>query len=399
MIDTPVIGDQHFVKTINRTVLLRALFAEPAQSRAALSERTGLTKSTVSSLVNELLEEGWVAEESAAGTGTLGRPPTPLRIDGSGLVLIGSELGVDSIRVVSTTVHGEVLNSLVEPLRDRLPELALHQLSHLITAEAARATQAGGQLLGIGVGLPGTVDVNRGVIDVAPNLGWRGVAVRGPLSRGLQKAGLQHIPLHCLNEADAAVIGESEFGDNRSDGLLVYVSCNAGVGAGIVLNGALFAGSTGAGGEIGHTIMHPDGRQCSCGRKGCAEAYIGLRAVATAVGIPSDREVTAVSLAAALARRKPPRRDKAFENAGDALGVLLQNVWSTFRPTAIVLGGEVVTLGGSSFLDAAVARLGRFGEDAGSLPPSIRLAKYGEQATAVGGAAFVLHTVLRPYAG
>ena len=97
----PITGDQRFVKSINRNVLLRLLLDEPAQSRAALAERSGLTKSTVSLLTKELLDEGWLAEDGVAVTGSLGRRPTPLRIAGRGLALIGAELGTDSIRVVS----------------------------------------------------------------------------------------------------------------------------------------------------------------------------------------------------------------------------------------------------------------------------------------------------------
>ena len=89
----PITGDQRFVKAINRNVLLRLLLDEPAQSRAMLAERSGLTKSTVSLLTKELIEEGWLAEDDVAVTGSLGRRPTPLRIDGRGLALIGAEPG------------------------------------------------------------------------------------------------------------------------------------------------------------------------------------------------------------------------------------------------------------------------------------------------------------------
>jgi len=205
------------------------------------------------------------------------------------------------------------------------------------------------------------------------------------------------VPVYCQNEADLAAIGETAFGARPIDDPLVYVSCSVGVGAGIVLNGALFTGATGAAGEIGHTILHVDGLPCSCGRRGCAEAYVGLKAVAHAAGLLRDGEVDRAGLAADLARPRARRARKAFADAGDALGVLLQNVWTTFNPKAIVLGGEAVTIGGAHFLDAAVERLARFGTDAGVAPPVIRVAKYGDLATAVGGAAFALQALLRPF--
>ena len=151
MASAPITGDQRFVKSINRNVLLRLLLDEPAQSRAALAERSGLTKSTVSLLTKELLDEGWLAEDSVAVTGSLGRRPTPLRIDGRGLALIGAELGTDSIRVVSTSLHGDVLEAMVVPLKDRAPDVACHQLVELVTAESARVTRAGARLAAVAV--------------------------------------------------------------------------------------------------------------------------------------------------------------------------------------------------------------------------------------------------------
>jgi predicted NBD/HSP70 family sugar kinase len=393
----PITGDQRFVKAINRNVLLRLMLEGTALSRVALAERSGLTKSTVSLLAKELIGEGWLAEDGAAVTGSLGRRPTPLRVDGRGLALIGAELGTDSIRVVGTSLQGEVLQSMTVPLADRVPDVACHQLVELVAAESARVTRAGARLLGVGVGLPGAIDTAQGVIQFAPNLGWRDVEVGQRLARELRAGGLAQVPVYCQNEADLAAIGETAFGSRPIDDPLVYVSCSVGVGAGIVLNGALFTGATGAAGEIGHTILQVAGLPCSCGRRGCVEAYVGLKAVAHAAGALRDGEVDRAALAADLARPRAQRARKAFGLAGDALGVLLQNVWTTFNPKAIVLGGEAVTLGGAYFLDAAVERLAAFGHDAGVAPPAIRVAKYGDLATAVGGAAFALHALLRPW--
>jgi predicted NBD/HSP70 family sugar kinase len=393
----PITGDQRFVKAINRNVLLRLLLDEPGLSRTTLTELSGLTKSTVSLLTKELLDEGWLSEDSVTVTGSLGRRPTPLRLAGRGLALIGAELGTDTLRVVSTSLSGAVLESTVVPLRSRAPDRACHQLVELVTAQSARVTRAGARLLGIGVGLPGAVDTVHGVLEFAPNIGWRNVEVGQRLARELAGARLAQVPVYCQNEADLAAIGETTFGNRPVDDPLVYVSCSVGVGSGIVLNGALFTGATGTAGEIGHTILHVDGLPCSCGRRGCAEAYVGLKAVARAAGMLRGGEVDRAGLIADLAKPRAQKARQAFAAAGDALGVLLQNVWTTFNPKAIVLGGEAVTIGGAHFLDAAVERLARFGVDAGLPPPAVRVARHGDLATAVGGAAFALHALLRPY--
>jgi predicted NBD/HSP70 family sugar kinase len=393
----PVTGDQRLVKAINRKVLLRLLRDEPGASRAALAERSGLTKSTVSLLAKELIDEGWLAEDDVAITGSLGRRPTPLRIDGRDLALVGADLGTDSIRIVRVSLQGEVLEASAVALRDRSPEAACHQLVQLVTAQSAKVARAGARLLGVGVGLPGPVDTRSGILEYAPNIGWRHVEVGKRLALELDAARLGEVPVYVQNEADLAAVGETEFGERPADDPLVYVSCSVGVGAGIILNGALFTGATGAAGEIGHTTLHVDGLRCSCGRRGCAEAYVGLKAVARAAGCLRNGEVDRVALADDLAKPRALKARRAFADAGDALGVLLQNAWTTFNPKAIVLGGEAVALGGARFFDAATARLARFADDAGLPPPVVRLARYGELASAVGGAAFALHALLRPY--
>jgi predicted NBD/HSP70 family sugar kinase len=393
----PVTGDQQLVKAINRKVLLRLLRDESGCSRAALAERSGLTKSTVSLLVKEMIEEGWLAEDDVAVTGSLGRRPTPLRLDGRGFALIGADLGTDSIRVVRVSLQGKVLESRDVALRDRAPEAACHQLVELLTAQSSKVIDSGARVLGIGVGLPGPVDSRTGILEFAPNIGWRHIEISRRLAVDLDAAGLGDIPVYVQNEADLAAVGEAEFGERPVEDPLVYVSCGVGVGAGILLNGSLFIGASGAAGEFGHTTLHIDGLRCSCGRLGCAEAYVGLKAVARAAGFLRDGEIDRVGLVADLLNPRKVKARRAFAAAGDALGVLLQNAWTTFDPKAIVLGGEAVTIGGAHLLDAAYSRLARFATDAGLPAPVVRVVKYGDFATAVGGAAFALHALLRPY--
>lgn len=393
---TPMTGDQRFVKNLNRMALLRLLRDESGLSRVDLANRSGLTKSTVSLITKELIDEGWLVEDGALATGALGRRPTPLRLDGRHLVLIGAELGPDTIRVVAASIRGDVLEVNQAALRSKTPDAACHQLVQMVTAQAAKVAQGGAELLGIGVGLPGSVDTVSGVLQVAPNIGWRQVEVGKRLAAELAAAGLSAVPVYYQNEADLAAVGECEFGSRPVEDPLVYVSCGVGVGSGIMLNDALFTGASGSAGEIGHTTMVVDGRACSCGRLGCAESYVGLKAIANDAGCLKDGAVDRVALKAQMGARARGPRD-AFAMAGNVLGVLLQNVWTTFNPQVIVLGGETVALGGQVFLDAAIGRLEHYAQQAGLPGPAVRVAKYAELATAVGGAAFALHCLLRPY--
>jgi predicted NBD/HSP70 family sugar kinase len=138
-----------------------------------------------------------------------------------------------------------------------------------------------------------------------------------------------------------------------------------------------------------------DGAPCSCGRLGCAEAYLGLKSIAAAADCLQHGAINHAALRARMSARDPVAR-AAFARAGEFLGVLLQNAWTTFNPQAIVLGGETVTLGGEILVDAASQVLARYAERAGLQAPKVRLTRYSDFATAVGGAAYVLHAILNP---
>ncbi|MEY4755173.1 MAG: hypothetical protein RJA34_71 [Pseudomonadota bacterium] len=365
-------GDQQLVKRINRSALLRLLRAQPGLSRAQLASESGLTKSTVSLLVRELIDEGWLAEDEIAVTPGQGRPSTPLRLSNTVLGLVGVEVAVDCLRLVCVSLTGEVLWCTDEPLVSKRLEDVCEQTARL-TAQAQQAQSGLGlALFGIGVGLPGACDNATGRVRFAPNLGWRNVDFLSNLKRSLARYGLPDVPLHIQNDADAAALGEYEFAGGHDEDTLIFVNCDIGVGAGIVLNDRLFTGAQGMAGEIGHSIMQIDGELCSCGRRGCAETFIGARALAHGIG-QTDRMI----------------------RAGHSLGVLLQNLWTTFNPNVLVAGGTSCVRH-PELVHLAQETLNACAANAGIAAPQVRTARYGLLAPAVGAAALVLHQHLRP---
>ncbi len=361
-------GDQQLVKRINRSVLMRLLRNQPGRSRAQLANHSGLTKSTVSLLVRELIDEGWLSEISMAAANGVGRPSTPLQIDCRSRGLIGVEVAVDTLRVVSVSLLGQVLWSTQEPLRSTRPQDVCNQIADLTVVAQAQLVLRGALLSGVGIGLPGAFDETTGVVRFAPNLGWRNVDFLPQITQALIHAGLPPVPVHVQNEADTAALSEYEFSENDGKDSLIFVTCDVGVGAGIVLNDRLFTGMQGMAGEIGHSILQIDGLLCSCGRRGCAETFIGSRAL----GHLTD------------ARR-----------AGHYLGVLLQNLWTTFDPSVLVVGGASCHRF-PDMVQVAQETLQNYAIHAGVTAPVVRVARYGLLASAVGAAALVLHQYLRP---
>jgi predicted NBD/HSP70 family sugar kinase len=363
------IGDQQLLKRMNRSVLLRLLRAQPGLSRARLATESGLTKSTVSLLVRELLDEGWLKESDAAVNDGLGRPSTPLQINVGVRALMGVEIAVETVRLVCVSLQGEVLYSNTHALTDGSPAGVCAQVARMASAAHAQLGALGLRLSSIGVCVPGAVDDCTGVVRFAPNLGWRNVSLLPALEKAFAAAGLPGVTVQLQNDADAAVLGEYEFAAGEGEDPLIFVSCDVGVGAGVILNDRLFTGAQGMAGEIGHTILELDGPLCSCGRRGCAEAFFGSRTL--------EREGVDMQRAAAF------------------FGVLMQNLWVTFNPRAIVLGGKSCA-DHRGFVQAAFEMVKRHADRAGMPAPDLRTARYEALAPAVGAAALALHEYLRP---
>lgn len=389
-------GNQQLIKDINRMALVRCLCANPGLSRADLAPAVDLTKSTVSLLVRELVAEGWLVESDLVTTGDLGRRPTPLFIDPSRLLLLGVEVGIGSVCIVATALTGEVLARTQGrfgaglTVKDCLTSLVAGLQR---VRKQLKSTQ---KIIGIGVGLPGGVDEASGTLQLAPNLGWRDVPFGALLGEKLKGTVLADVPLFIQNEADVAAVGEREFNPTSASNPLLYVSINQGVGAGVIVDDRLLTGRRGFAGEVGHMVLQVNGPLCSCGRRGCAEALIGLRALHQ---LPGQHEQCSASEPLADVQRRLAQRHGdtvcAVSIAGSYLGVLLQNLASAYDPGCIVLGGAVVALG-DCFLKPALQTLNDYAAAANLAAPTVRISHFGADAVAVGAAGLARYRLTRP---
>ena len=363
------IGDQQLLKKINRSVLLRALREKAGLSRADLARKSGLTKSTVSALVRELIDEHWIQEANTPmSLDGRGRPSTPLQLNAKLRVFIGVEIAVECLRIVGVSLSGKVLSKFETQINQLKPE-AICLLTTQCIFNLSRQLVAEGLILsGIGICLPGAIDDDSGLVRFAPNLGWREVPFLSMISDQLVQNGTSNVPIYLQNDADAAALGECEFSEGDGEDPLIFISCDVGVGAGIVLNDRLFTGAGGVAGEIGHTILQVGGPVCSCGRRGCAETFIGANAIRRA-GNPKE--------------------------AGQYLGVLIQNLDVMFNPRKIILGGKSC-INDAKLNELAIACASSYAKSAGLSQAHVSVARYGLLAAAVGAAALVWHRHLRP---
>lgn len=326
---------QQTVRRHNLSLITTALAAAPS-SRAELAQRTGLTKATVSSLVDHLIARAVLVEGQPATAG-IGRPARPVRLNPDGPVALGVEINVDYVAACVLDLTGE-LRCYRHSAVDNRAASAAEVIEQAAAVAGEMLAEFGRPLLGGGLALPGVVGVG-GTLLRAPNLPHlMGARPGRQLAAALDVPGLR--PLSELlvdNEANlgalASLRAEPAVGPD-----FVYVSGEIGVGAGLVVAGALFRGAHGFAGELGHVVVDQDGPDCGCGGRGCVEQYAGQEVLLRTAGQP-DLE----RLEAAVQARDPAAL-VALAQAGSALGVGLASLLNVVDLPNVVLGGMYARL-------------------------------------------------------
>lgn len=335
-----IAGDQALLKKLNRLALLRSIRETPGLSRADLAKKLDLAKPTVSQLIQELADEGWILLGSQEAS-RVGRPSLPIHFNHDGLALIGVELTPHKLNLVVTNPRGDVLKEEQQRHAGGDPTAVLTQAAALMARALGFCQDQKRQVVGAGVGLPGPVDPRSGVLLYAPNLDWSSVPVQSFLESTLRQAG-HEVLLYVNNEAKTAAMSEYMFGDLTDVEDLIYLSLGEGLGSGFVLKRDILHGRSGYAGEIGHTILQPDqGRRCTCGKTGCAETLISMRALSQNLlghGMGTLEDVTEAL------KTQGPEAFTALHSFSRYLGILISNLLTTFNPSRVVLGGPLTDL-------------------------------------------------------
>ena len=383
--------DQMDLRRANLGLVLRTLRDQGPRSRAALAQELGLTRSTVSTLVADLIERGLVRDGQVTRS-QVGRPSTAVELDGH-VCGLGAEINVDHVRLLALDLAGTV-RAEVRLAADPDPEKVLDDLAAQVRATVEELAAAGTMVVGLTLGVAGLVDRASGVLRQGPNLGWRdlplGDMVRTRLGHGF--------PIQVENEGNLAAAAETTPGDPDRQDLLV-IHAEVGVGGGIVAEGRLLRGRNGFAGEFGHMAVEPGGSRCGCGRVGCWETVAGLRALLERAADPGDPvRDPSVPLEERLAEvnRRAEAGDtrtlEALERIGTWLGVGAALLGNSLNPSRIVLSGYYSIVG--EHIRAVVER--EF--NAGVLAPDgggtqVELSRLGFAAAVRGGAMASLEAV------
>jgi glucokinase-like ROK family protein len=396
-------GDSALVRQINLSVIMNHLRKKAPISRAGLAQATGLNKTTVSSLVDELLQRQFVREIGFTSA-RKGHPAIMLNLNPAAGFIVGCEIGVDFILVVCTNFAAEIIWRHEEHTDPSMGQQAiLDRVRSLLNEAIARGYEEYGTLLGIGVGVAALIDQSTGIMLFAPNLRWMDpFPIRDLLQESFPQA-----PLIVDNEANIAALGEHYFGAAQDHDEVLYISAGVGLGGGIVHDGQVFSGVAGVGAEFGHMTMDPGGELCSCGNYGCWETQVSQRALFRHIRKSFEQgkkgklfELTnngvdslTVPMIVDAARAGDTVALGAFKKIGRDLGIGIASLVNALNPELVVCGG-ILSLGGEFLMPAALKefeqRALRWNREA----TEVVLAKHGFDAAAMGGVAAVYETIL-----
>ncbi|NUR89526.1 MAG: ROK family protein [Nonomuraea sp.] len=368
------------VRRGNRAMLLQALFFGGPASRNDLSAATGLSPATVSTMTGDLLGDNLV-EEAGQVDSDGGRPRVLLRVNPAYGFAIGVDVGETQVRVelfdLEMKERARALHAVRSARHD--PELVARHILSGIDTVIAEAGVSPGEVLGVGVGVPGIVEDGPEALVRAKTFGWDAVPLGSLLRAGTS------LPLHVDNGAKTMGQAELWFGSGQGAGDAVIVLLGSGIGGTVVIDGKIFRGASRAAGEIGHMKIIAGGRSCKCGSRGCLEAYVGAEAILDRAGVSADSADEERAFAELVAAGSP-----VLDESVDLLGMGLSSLVHLFNPARVVIGGWAGLLLGATHLE----RL-RAATAANSLAPAeIVLGRLGPDAVALGAATLVIEQLL-----
>lgn len=319
--------NQQIVKKNNKALVLQLIMEKEPISRADIAQVSGLHKATVSSLVNELLEEELIFE-SGPGESSGGRRPVILHFNKVAGYAVGVDIGVNYVLCVLTDLKGNILIEKNQSVKRTPYPSIMSIIQSMIQSLTEEMPASRYGIVGIGVGVPGIVN-KQGSILLAPNLGWTNIQLKKDLEE------LFNVPVIIENEANAGAFGEQQFGAGQDFQNILYVSAGIGIGVGIILNKELYQGKNGFSGEMGHMIIDLNGKPCSCGSRGCWEAYASENALLELANTDSLESLIE------LAANRDETAQRLFGEIGTYLGYGINNIINTFNPDQVILGNRL----------------------------------------------------------
>ncbi|WP_432839098.1 ROK family protein [Dactylosporangium sp. CA-092794] len=329
---------QESVRRQNLGALLRYVHVRGATSRAELTSRLGLNRSTIGALTADLATAGLIDEGVPQETGRAGRPSIVVRPRSSRVYGYALSLELDRVRAARIGLGGKVLDRRTAARPDGAdPAPTIAALAALVADMQPAAGRPAGDAVFVGSGLAVSGSVRH-------HLGWTDETIEPPLTSALaDRLGTARPPI-LGGVADLAALAEHTRGAAAGADNVIYLHGDAGISAGIIAGGRRITGYGGHGGEVGHMVVNPTGRLCGCGSRGCWETEIGERALLHLAGRTVPTSGAAVAAAVRAAAQGDPDARAAVVHAAEWLGFGVANLVNIFNPTIVVFGGTLQQL-------------------------------------------------------
>jgi predicted NBD/HSP70 family sugar kinase len=378
------------MRTQNSTLVLRLLWRERQLSRADLARQTGLSPSTVGAIVAELEQAGLV-REIGAGPSRGGRRPVLVGFRDDAYALVGVELGATHVSAVLTDLRGNVraFRDTHVAVRDD-PKAALATARAIVDDCLTSERVSRKRLVGIGVAVPSPVHPARpGKLSKLILPAWADFDVQRTLSEAFD------VPVFVDNDANLGALAERFWGAGAGGEDLTFIKVATGIGSGHIIAGALYRGSGGTAGEIGHIAIDPTGPRCVCGSRGCLVTLIGAEALlarARARWGKTKKRPTVADIVAG-ARAGDPIALALVDEVGHSLGIVVAGLLNLMNPAIVVLGGEITSVG-DRLLDPLRASIRARAMSTSLADTQIVASRLGARSIAVGAATMVLDAAL-----
>jgi predicted NBD/HSP70 family sugar kinase len=382
-------GSLGSLRELNRARVVAALREVGVASRADLARRTGLSRSTVSTIIADLFDDGLVVNHEGDAPANAhpgaGRPPTLLTLTPSAGAAVGIDFGKRHLAVAVADLSHSILGETWREMEDDYPAAeGLDVAADLVRKLLRQARVARERVLGVGLGLPGPFHSVTGTVGSASILpGWVGVRAGDEMRARLS------LPVHVENDANLGALAELTSGAGQGCAHLVYLKVSNGIGAGLIVGGRLFRGAGGTAGEIGHTILDETGDICRCGNRGCLETYAAGPAIVELLRRSLGEDLTLETVLARAAQGEAGCR-RAIADAGRHVGTAAANLCNVFNPQRIVVGGSIGTAG-DVLLEPMREAVARYAINTAAADVEIVPSELGDRAELLGAVACVLH--------
>jgi len=335
VVETP--GSQSSLHRANLERVVRAVRMAGSLTQAEIARSTGLSAATVSNIVRELKESGTV---QVTPTSAGGRRARAVSLSGDAGAVVGVDFGHSHLRVAVGNLAHQVLAEEAEPIDvDASAAQGFDRAEQLVQRLIATTGISPEKLIGVGLGVPGPIDVETGELGSTSILpGWSGTHPRAELASRLG------VPVYVDNDANLGALGEQVWGNGRGTGDLAYIKVASGVGAGLVINGHIYRGPGGTAGEIGHITLDESGPVCRCGNRGCLETFTAARYVLPLLHSSHGTELT-MARVVQLAREGDPGCRRVVADIGRHIGSGVANLCNLLNPSRVVLGGDLAEAG------------------------------------------------------